>query len=189
MSTMVKNSLKLSTLASRLWVKPGLAPEQLRSETIDVSAPGTGFLACYEGPRPLRELRRFLRRFRPPRGPVAARLLDSATCAIAAFRGELFVLSWLAEQGCPWDERVCYYSTLCGHFTMLQWAVARGCPFGPRTEALAETLGWPRFRDFLRASAWLRRPSLSQRIGPLPVFEGPEAGVTYLTDPSSAELG
>jgi hypothetical protein len=52
-------------------------------------------------------------------------------CAEAACAGQLDVLVWLREIGCPWDEDVTYFAAARNHLHVLHWAVSNGCPISP----------------------------------------------------------
>jgi hypothetical protein len=51
--------------------------------------------------------------------------------------GQLEVLEWLRENGCPWNESTCAYAAWDGHLELLQWARANGCPWNGSTCAYA----------------------------------------------------
>jgi hypothetical protein len=55
-----------------------------------------------------------------------------ATVSGAASGGQLDVLKWAREQGCPWEEGICRDAAKLGHLEMLQWARAHGCPWNDR---------------------------------------------------------
>ena len=71
--------------------------------------------------------------------------------------GELEVLKWAREHGCPWDSDTCTYATVFGHTTLLRWAREHGCPEtgGGATHAgaMASTMPslWRRFQALLAA--------------------------------------
>ena len=46
----------------------------------------------------------------------------------AAAQGQLEVLQWARENGCPWDNLTCCWAIQYGHIELLNWAVANGCP-------------------------------------------------------------
>ena len=45
----------------------------------------------------------------------------------AALHGQLPVLQYLHENGCPWDELTCQYAALYKHWDCLQYAVDNKC--------------------------------------------------------------
>ena len=67
--------------------------------------------------------------WRPPRdAEVGARerlLLERGTCAYAAKHGQLEVLKWAHENGCPWDWRTCAFAADGGHLEALKCARER----------------------------------------------------------------
>ena len=54
---------------------------------------------------------------------------DGRTCVVAAFHGHLEMLKWARENGCPWDECTCAVAAQNGHLEMLKWARENGCPW------------------------------------------------------------
>ena len=54
------------------------------------------------------------------------------TCMYAAIGGQLEMLQWARQNGCPWDEHTCACAAKGGHLEVLQWARENGCPFDPR---------------------------------------------------------
>ncbi|KAL6054459.1 Ankyrin repeat domain-containing protein [Balamuthia mandrillaris] len=58
---------------------------------------------------------------------------DESTCSAAAGKGHLEVLQWAREQGCPWQESTCNKAAMNGHLHVLQWARAHGCPWNEDT--------------------------------------------------------
>lgn len=53
--------------------------------------------------------------------------LTKDLCESAAKNGHLACLSYLREQGCPWDEHTCTVAAATGHLSCLQYAHANGC--------------------------------------------------------------
>ena len=47
--------------------------------------------------------------------------------------GNLEVIKWLKENGCPWDTRTCTFAALNGHLEVLKWLKENGCPWDTRT--------------------------------------------------------
>jgi len=50
------------------------------------------------------------------------------TCTYAAMRGNLDILIWLREQGCPWNGRTLFYARKHKHSDLYSWALSNGCP-------------------------------------------------------------
>ena len=63
--------------------------------------------------------------------------VDERTCTSAALEGNLEVLKWAREQGCPWDEATC--AAKGGHFAVLKWAREQGCPWDDKTHFKPKT--------------------------------------------------
>ena len=85
---------------------------------------------------------------RPPRVPqVCARAglpVGLDTCTFAADKGQLEIIKWAHEHGCPsWDVNVdmCAHAAKGGHLECLQWARAQGAPWDAST--FARGLGRP----------------------------------------------
>mmetsp|Transcript_10942 Transcript_10942/g.27521 ORF Transcript_10942/g.27521 Transcript_10942/m.27521 type:complete len:195 (-) Transcript_10942:501-1085(-) len=51
------------------------------------------------------------------------------TTCWAAEAGQLEVLQWAREQGCPWDDATCLEAARSGNLSVLQWARTQGCPW------------------------------------------------------------
>ena len=62
---------------------------------------------------------------------------DAATCAAAAWIGNLEILKWARENGCPWDKRTCENAARNGHLELLKWARENGAPWDDETCASA----------------------------------------------------
>src|SRR5207302_593118 len=62
-------------------------------------------------------------------------------CAWAASNGNLKMLQWLREKGCPWDASTCSYAAQGGHLEVLQWARDQGCPWDASICAYAANAG------------------------------------------------
>jgi hypothetical protein len=76
--------------------------------------------------------------------------LDEASCAGAAHRGDLAMLMWLRERGCPWTFHTFSRAAAEGRLEVLKWMHANGCP---RDEmACIRAAEWGR----LEALQWLR---------------------------------
>ena len=54
---------------------------------------------------------------------------DEETCTRAAQYGHLECLKYAHENGCPWHEDTCAYATSRGHLDCLQYAHENGCPW------------------------------------------------------------
>ena len=68
-------------------------------------------------------------RLRPFSGPWL-RVKEAASRA--AWGGNLEVLKWLHNTGCPWDSWTCAAAAYGGHLDVLQWAREHGCPWDER---------------------------------------------------------
>jgi hypothetical protein len=75
---------------------------------------------------------------------------DEGTCANAADGGHLDCLVYLHEHGCPWDERVCRYSVEKGNMNCLVYACENGCPFTEETSEAAVDRGEIEYLVYLR---------------------------------------
>lgn len=71
-----------------------------------------------------------------PWGPAGARV-----CRFAARDGELDVLRWARQDGCPWDASACEAAAESGHLDVLDWAVSHGCDWGEDTLSAAAAAG------------------------------------------------
>ena len=49
-------------------------------------------------------------------------------CAEMALKGNLELLQFLRENGCPWNEGTCYFAAKNGHLECLKYAHENGCP-------------------------------------------------------------
>ena len=58
---------------------------------------------------------------------------DHWTCCGAAGSGNLEVLQWLRAEGCPWDYVTCVEAVKRSHVDILRWARENGCPWHPAT--------------------------------------------------------
>ena len=63
---------------------------------------------------------------------------DDTLCGFAASAGQLEVLKWLRENGCPWGE-TSSWAVGHGRPKVLQWAIANGCPWDAKTCKMANT--------------------------------------------------
>ena len=54
-------------------------------------------------------------------------------CWRMAQNGNLELLQYLHENGCPWDKRTCSEAALYGHLECLQYAHEKGCPWNEET--------------------------------------------------------
>lgn len=50
-------------------------------------------------------------------------------CIRAAKYGQLNVLQWLREKGCPWSRLNCDDAASGGHLSCPQWLREKGCPW------------------------------------------------------------
>jgi len=44
-------------------------------------------------------------------------------------KGNVEMLKWMKENGCPWDEEVTATAAVNGNVEFLKWAVENGCPY------------------------------------------------------------
>ena len=58
---------------------------------------------------------------------------DEYTCETAALNGHLECLKYVHEQGCPWDGETCARAAQNGHLECLKYAHENGCPWDERT--------------------------------------------------------
>lgn len=54
-------------------------------------------------------------------------------CQAAAMGGQLGVLQWARDKGCPWGGRTCSEAAKIGQFEALKWARYNGCPWDEHT--------------------------------------------------------
>lgn len=76
--------------------------------------------------------------------------IDAHICANAARGGNLHILKWLREQGCPWDWQTCAQAARGGHLEVLTWARSNGCPWNANVCANAAMGGNLRLLMLLR---------------------------------------
>jgi len=77
---------------------------------------------------------------------------DQWICAIAAKDGHLEMLQWAREHGCPWDDMVCLYAAVGGHLNVLQWLRAGHCPWDKWTCRAAAMYGHLELLQWARAN-------------------------------------
>ena len=65
----------------------------------------------------------------------------SNICEIAAGNGNLEVLKFAHEIGCPWDEETCTQAAINGHLDCLKYAHENGCPWNSTTSVVAAKNG------------------------------------------------
>ena len=53
--------------------------------------------------------------------------------SMAAEAGQLAVLQYLCEHGCPWNARTCSMAAVGGHMDVLRYAYDSGCPWNEAT--------------------------------------------------------
>ena len=63
---------------------------------------------------------------------------DEVTCDNAALNGHLECLKYAHENGCPWDERTCFWAAKRNHLECLKYARENGCP----SDEEASDLDW-----------------------------------------------
>ena len=62
-------------------------------------------------------------------------------CAEMAMNGNLELLKFLHEKGCPWDEVTCSQAAQYGHLECLKYAHENGCPWDRKTRLKAAKNG------------------------------------------------
>ena len=63
---------------------------------------------------------------------------DDVVPALAATVGQVDIIQWARDRGCPWSERSCQYVTYHGQFETLKWLCANGCPWDELTTTNAK---------------------------------------------------
>ncbi len=76
--------------------------------------------------------------------------LRDTTFACAASSGNLELVKWLWNQGCPWSSYACARAAKAGHWRILRWLRDHGCPWDRRTTAAAAAGGHLRILQNLR---------------------------------------
>jgi hypothetical protein len=66
-------------------------------------------------------------------------LWNTFTCGSIAQSGNLNLLQWARENGCPWNKLTCSYAA-SRSLEILQWARENGCPWDESTCAMAKNL-------------------------------------------------
>ena len=56
-------------------------------------------------------------------------LQRSTACSMTADQGDLDVLKWLHENGCPWDADTCSRAVRGCHIDVLKYLHENGCPW------------------------------------------------------------
>src|SRR5580698_5370227 len=59
----------------------------------------------------------------------------------AAKHGQLYMVEWLHQRGCPWDVSVCASAAGHGHLAVLQFLHQHGCPWSEWSTAYAAQSG------------------------------------------------
>ena len=54
--------------------------------------------------------------------------MDEFACKVAAQEGHLDVLKYLHENDCPWDSSACYFAHLCNEIDCLNYLIEQKCP-------------------------------------------------------------
>lgn len=67
--------------------------------------------------------------------------LSEVISEVAAGRGDLNILKWLIDIGCPWNEWTCSNAAKNGHLHIVQWARQNGCPWDSLTLVYASYNG------------------------------------------------
>ena len=62
-------------------------------------------------------------------------------CSKMAEKGNLELLQFLRENGCPWDDWTCWNAARNGHLECLKYAHGNGCPWGIGTSANTANYG------------------------------------------------
>ena len=72
-------------------------------------------------------------------------------CSSAAGEGQLHVLKYLFENGCPWDDEICSSAAETGHLDVLKYAHENGYPLDETCASAAYEYGpWPHIMEYLR---------------------------------------
>ncbi len=79
--------------------------------------------------------------------PFTARL-----CAAASRSGNLVLLKWLRQKGCPWDTSTCEAAAFGGYLEILRWAHLNRCPWDEMTSASAAGRGHLEILQWARAN-------------------------------------
>ena len=59
--------------------------------------------------------------------------MDEEVMERAVASGNLVLVKWLRDEGCPWDEMACAWAAMLGHLKILKWLRANGCPWDAET--------------------------------------------------------
>ena len=73
---------------------------------------------------------------------------DEGTCRGAAFAGNLECLKYAREKGCPWDEKTCAGAAEGGHLGILKYLRENGCPWDEDTCSSAAKNGHLEFLKY-----------------------------------------
>jgi hypothetical protein len=68
-----------------------------------------------------------------------------------AARGDLQMLRYARENGCPWSESLCVHAATHGRLEVLRWARENGCPWDPE-----DVLGAAEMHGHAEVVAWAR---------------------------------
>ena len=76
--------------------------------------------------------------FKPAEARAAQEVHGKELCREAAIEGNLQLLQWAHEQGCPWNATICKLAAQGGHLDSLKYLHDHGCPwYGDTCEAAA----------------------------------------------------
>ena len=69
--------------------------------------------------------------------------MDASLMNRAAGSGNLELVRWLRDEGCPWGSMACHWAVYFGRVEVLRWVRENGCPWTAETrDKAAETLGY-----------------------------------------------
>ena len=80
-------------------------------------------------PHPMTRIRDHAGSVTSLRWMLASGVAKDDVCRHIAEGGNLEVLKWAREAGCPWDVRTCWMAAKGGHLEVLKWAREQGCPW------------------------------------------------------------
>ncbi|CBJ27876.1 conserved unknown protein [Ectocarpus siliculosus] len=69
-------------------------------------------------------------------------------------RGNLKILQWLREEGCPWDCDTCTKAAAYGYLTLLIWALANDCTWDGELSDVADANGYGYIRGWVKNNVW-----------------------------------
>ena len=89
---------------------------------------------------------------------------DASTCANAAFYGQKEALKYCHENGCPWDAYTCSAAASTGRLDILKYARKHGCPWDYSTCQAAIQNGHKRVFEYIRAKGCPTANGISGRL-------------------------